>query len=124
MLAEIDSKYYRIIIEILNEDFSHRSFNYDMILGYSYYLHGNYMKKSNLTKLVKSLKRWKFIDYKQGGQQPFKLIRPIPYSIISVLCKNGVFLTDKQREEIVQEHYIMERKDKLLKLKERINSRS
>ena len=119
ILSMLDEKYYRIITKILNENLCKSKFNYEMILNQSYYLYGNYVKKTNLAKFVGYLKKWKFIEYKQGANYPFTLTRLIPYSLVGVICKNK-YLTDKEREDIVQEHYMMQRRGKILKLRERV----
>lgn len=118
----LDEKYYRIITKILNENLCDKRFNYQMVMDISYYHYQNYVKKTNLSKFVSYLKKWKFMEYHQGGKYPFTVTRLIPYSLVQELCKNR-YLTPKEREEIVQEHYRMQRRGKVLKIKEKIENR-
>jgi hypothetical protein len=114
------SQYYIIISRILNENLSRQKFNYQMVMDQSYYLYQNYVKKSNLEKYFGHLKKWGFISYRQGGKYPFTLKMQIPLSLVDELCRNRYY-TDEEREEILKQHcVVLSRKDKILKLKERI----
>ena len=115
----LDAKYYIIVSKILN-NLSHQKFNYQIILDHSYYIYQNYIKKSNLEKYVKLLKKWKFMEYNQGGKYPFRLITKIPLTLVDEICHNRYY-TDDQRKELIKQHSIvLMRKDKILKLKEKI----
>ena len=114
------SQYYIIISRILNENLSRQKFNYQMVMDYSYYIHSNYVKKSNLEKFFGHLKKWGFIEYRQGGKYPFTLKMEIPLTLVDELCHNHYY-TDEQRIELIKQHsVVLTRKDKILKLKERL----
>lgn len=116
----LDKKYYIIIAKILNENLNHQKFNYQMVMDHSYYIYHNYVKKSNLEKFFSYLKKWGFVKYQKGGQQPFSLNYQIPLTIVEELCYNKYY-TNEQRAEILKQHcVVLSRKDKILKLKERI----
>ncbi len=114
------SQYYIIISKILNENLSRQNFNYQMVMDYSYYIHSNYVKKTNLEKYFKFLKTWGFVEYRQGGRYPFTMNMEIPLTLVDEICKNKYY-TDEQRIELIKQHsVVLTRKDKILKLKEKI----
>jgi hypothetical protein len=91
-----------------------------MIMDYSRYIHNSYIKKSNLEKYFGFLKKWGFIEYHQGGKHPFTLKMQIPLTLVDEICHNRYY-TDEERTEILKQHcVVLSRKDKILKLKERI----
>ena len=114
------TQYYIIIAKVLNENLSRQNFNYKMVMDYSYYIHYNYIKKSNLEKFVRFLKIWGFVEYRQGGKYPFSLKFQIPITLVDEICRNRYY-TDEQRIELIKQHsVVLTRKDKILKLKERL----
>ena len=115
----LDKKYYIIISKVLN-NLAVKKFNYQIIMDHSYYIYHNYVKKSNLEKFVRFLKKWGFIDYSQGGRYPFSLKMKIPLTLVEEICRNKYY-TNEERKEIIKQHSIvLQRKDKIIKLKERI----
>lgn len=118
----LDKKYYIIIAKILNESLSRQKFNYQRIMDYSYYIYSNYVKKSNLEKFIGFLKKWGFVEYNQGGKYPFTLKMEIPLTLVDEICHNRYYTDEQRKELIIQHSIVLSRKDKILKLKERIKT--
>jgi hypothetical protein len=89
-------------------------------MDHSYYIYSNYVKKSNLETYFSYLKKWGFIEYKQGGKYPFTLKMEIPLTLVEEMCRNKYY-TDEERIKLIKQHsVVLMRKDKILKLKGKI----
>ena len=120
--ASVQLTYIRII-RILNNRFYNKYFNYDSILGVLYYTYREDIKKDKLKDFMSELQLWGFVSlHKKGSRTPFKLMMLIPermtYDIIDHSI--GWWMTGKEKYDIIKSYQIMEREDKIKKLKERI----
>lgn len=120
--ASIGIKYIRIV-RILNEQYYNRYFNYDSILGTMYYKYQNTIKRSDLENFMVELKLWGFVKLeKKGSRTPFRLVELIPERMLFDIVYHDIawWWKDKEKMEVIKKYRLMERENKIRKLKERI----